>query len=209
MHRIGLFFVVFLLGQNCWAQVEGSFFWGAFVAEKRFKNGFESSLDLEARTDRNGMRRLTEIASGKSFGNFKGDFSYRFTIPSNGTFSHRFRTNWKYGIELSKKWEAEYRLGYQIEKDQGTNDWNEQFLRNRLKAEYRIAKKWRLSSTGEIWYDTLDRKNWDQYRLGLQLEMRPSKMHRISLQGLYEKEMSRRNLNEDFTIVALEYKIVF
>jgi hypothetical protein len=175
-------------------------------------------LNLESRLDNNisqvGQYFTEATIDYKVLPFLKAEVDYRYVFrdPSeNPSQDQRISGMLIFSKELSKKSELKFRTLYQYKSDQDAELGSEQFWRNRLELEHKLSKKWDSSLKGELWYDTIDRKAFDRYRITAGVDYEFVKNNVIQVFAAYQRELNRNNIkNVDIDyITGVRYNLKF
>lgn len=202
-----------ILAQKCDLQL-----WTGVGLSKKVNKKLGVDLNLESRIGDNisqvGQYFAEGVVDYKIFPFLKAEIDYRhaFRDPSeNLNRTQRWSGMLIFSKKLSKKSELKFRTLYQYETEVNAEIGNEQFWRNRLELEHKFSKKWDGSLKGELWYDPIDRKAFDQFRVTLGADYEFIKNNSIQVFTAFQRELNRnniRNVNIDY-ITGVRYKVKF
>ncbi|MDP5140803.1 MAG: DUF2490 domain-containing protein [Spirosomaceae bacterium] len=192
--------------------------WTGVALSKKINKKLGVDLNLESRIDNNisqvGQYFVEATADYKVLPFLKAEVDYRYVFrnPTEDlTQNQRISGMLIFSKELSKKSELKFRTAYQYEAEPTAELGSEQFWRNRLELEHKLSKKWDSSLKGELWYDTIDRKAFDRYRITAGVDYEFVKNNVIQIFAAYQKELNRNNIkNVDIEyITGVRYKFKF
>jgi hypothetical protein len=192
--------------------------WTGVSLSKKINKKLGVDLNLESRLDNNisqvGQYFAEATIDYKVLPFLKAEVDYRYVFrdPSeNPSQDQRISGMLIFSKELSKKSELKFRTLYQYKADQDAELGSEQFWRNRLELEHKLSKKWDSSLKGELWYDTIDRKAFDQFRFTLSVNYEFIKNNNLQIFTAFQRELNRNNIeNVDIDyITGVRYKLKF
>lgn len=210
--------ILLLFSTISFAQKSDLQLWTGVSLSKKINKKLGVDLNLESRLDNNisqvGQYFAEATADYKLFPFLKAEVDYRYVFRNpaeNPTQNQRVSGMLIFSKELSKKSELKFRTLYQYEAEPTAELGSEQFWRNRLELEHKLSKKWNSSLKGELWYDTIDRKAFDRYRITAGVDYEFVKNNVVQLFAAYQKELNRNNIkNVDIEyITGVRYKLKF
>lgn len=192
--------------------------WTGVALSKKINKKLGVGLNLESRLNNN-ISQVGQYFAEASidykvlpFLKAEVDYRYVFRNPTEElTQNQRVSGMLIFSKKLSKKSELKFRTLYQYEAEPTAELGSEQYWRNRLELEHKLSKKWDSSLKGELWYDTIDRKAFDRYRVTAGVEYEFVKNNVIQVFAAFQRELNRNNIeNVDIDyITGVRYKFKF
>jgi hypothetical protein len=209
-------FILILGSATLFAQKSDLQLWTGVAFSKKINSKLGADLSLESRIRNNisqvGQYFAEATVDYKLFPFLKAqvDYRYAFQDPTeNPSRDQRVSGMLIFSKDISKKSELKFRTLYQYKTEPTSELGSEQFWRNRLELEHKLSKKWDSSLKGELWYDTIDRKAFDRFRITVGVDYEFIKDNSIQLFTAFQRELNRNNIkNVDIDyITGVRYKL--
>jgi hypothetical protein len=192
------------------AQVTDFQSWTSIAVEKSFSKKLDGTLEQELRLRYGPVQLNTTFTDAsmkyEALKNFDVSLHFRFIVKST-SIAYRPYAECSYNLK-GKKWSMEPRIRYQHQFEK--NELDENYLRPKVTAGYKINKTWEPYVSGEMFYHVFyyPGDQFDEYRLSGGVTWDADKKNSVKLYYLFQQEFNVNNAERSH-VAGAAYKYSF